>query len=264
MTLEMKRLEGWFEKQKLMKFLKGEYDNFYLLFDLDNFNFLLGNSAFHYARDENSIRGVILNYYHSTGIKDIWTYGDNESTELLLRYIDRNLSVIHLRSNNNTDMFKDSSNIYYEYCMVNESPSGIPDRNVRLVTPDMFQEYGDLISQWDHTRFVEMEPEQFRNLLNYSTVYGYFDDGKLMSVATLGAVWKDWFMISSVFTDPAGRNKGYAQKLISSMLNRYDHMGKAILFVNKENLPAIKAYSNIGFRKYSENLWVDYGTGLVP
>ena len=33
-------LEGWFEKQKLMKILKNDYDNFYMLFDLDNFNFL--------------------------------------------------------------------------------------------------------------------------------------------------------------------------------------------------------------------------------
>lgn len=264
MTLEMRRLEGWFEKQKLMKFLRNDYDNFYLLFDLDNFNFLLGNSSFHYARDESKIRGVLLNYYHSSGVKDIWTYGDNESTELLLRYIDKNSSVIHLRANENQDLFNDSSNIYYEYCMVNESPSGSHDRNVKLLAPDMYNEYAKLISQWEHTRFKIMALEEFKNLLSYGTVYGYFNEGSLTSVATLGATWKDWFIISSVFTDPKERNKGYVQKLISSMLNRYSHIGKGILFVNKENAPGIRAYSNVGFKKYYEDMWVDYGTGLVP
>lgn len=264
MALEIKRLEGWFEKQKLLKFLRNDYDNFYLLFDLDNFNFLLGNSSFHFARDERSIRGVLLNYYHSNGIKDIWTYGDKEATELLLRYIDRNMSVIHLRSEDNEELFSDSPDIYYEYCMVNESPSGEADENVKLLKPDMYGEYGRLISQWEHTRFNKMEADEFKNLLNYSTVYGYFNDGKLCSVATLGAVWKDWFVISSVFSDPDERGKGYVQRLVSSLLDKYHYLSKAILFVNKENVPAVRAYSKVGFKKCCEDLWIDYGTGLVP
>lgn len=264
MPIEVKKLEGWFEKQRLIKFLRNEYDNFYLLFDLDNFNFLLGNSSFLYAKNDNDIIGVLLNYYHSSGIKDIWTYGNKESTERLLSFVDRSSSVVHLRFDDNLDVFRDATNVYREYCMVSEKPSGFQDENVRLLTQDMYTQYARLISQWPNTRFVTMELDEFRNLLNYSTVFGYFMDGKLVSVATLGAVWKNWYIISSVFTDPLHRNKGYVQKLISSMLHHYKNLDKAILFVNKENDPAVKAYSNLGFRIFSEDLWVDYGTGLVP
>lgn len=264
MAVEVKKLEGWFEKQKLMKILKNDYDNFYMLFDLDNFNFLLGNSSFLYAREENEITGVLLNYYHSTGIKDIWLYGDRTSTGSLLGYVDKSTSVIHVRYDDNLHMFSDAPNIYHEYCMVNERPEGKHDDSMKLLSQDKYTHYAKLISQWDNTRFKTMEMEEFRNLLNYSTVFGYFVDGNLVSAATLGAIWKDWFVISSVFTDPTQRNKGYVQKLISSMLDHYSNLSKAILFVNKENSPAIKAYSNQGFKVYSEDLWVDYGTGLVP
>jgi RimJ/RimL family protein N-acetyltransferase len=264
MPLEVKKLEGWFEKQKLMKLLKNDYDNFYLLFDLDNFNFLLGSSSFLYAKEENEIRGVLLNYYHSSGIKDIWTYGDAKAIEMLISFVDKSSSVIHTRADDNLHIFSDAPNIYREYCMVNEKPAGTYDRNVKLLSQDMHTQYAKLISQWPNTRFNTMEHDEFRNILNYSTVFGYFVDDNLVSVATLGAIWKDWFIISSVFTDPLHRNKGYVQKLISFILDHYKNLHRAILFVNKENGPAIKAYSKVGFRVFSEDLWVDYGTGLVP
>ena len=264
MAVEVKKLEGWFEKQKLMKILKNDYDNFYMLFDLDNFNFLLGNSSFLYAKKNNDITGILLNYYHSSGVKDIWLYGDNDSSNALLSYVDRTNSVIHVRFDDNLEIFSDAPNVYREYCMVNERPSGIHDEKVRLLTQDKYLQYAKLISQWNNTRFKTMELEEFRNLLNYSTVYGYFEGDNLVSAATFGAVWKNWFVVSSVFTDPTQRNKGYVKKLISSMLDHYSNLDKAILFVNKENAPAIKAYSNLGFKIYSEDLWVDYGTGLVP
>jgi ribosomal protein S18 acetylase RimI-like enzyme len=264
MAIEVKKLEGWFEKQKLMKILKNDYDNFYMLFDLDNFNFLLGNSSFLYSKVNNEITGVLLNYYHSSGFKDIWLYGDIESTSSLLGYVDKSSSVIHVRFNDNLKIFDGSPKVYREYCMVNERPAGNRDENVKLLTQDKYVQYSKLISQWSNTRFKTMEQDEYRNLLNYSTIYGYFIDGDLVSVATLGAVWKDWFVVSSVFTDPSCRNKGYVQKLISSMLEHYSNLDKAILFVNKENAPAVKAYTNLGFRIYSEDLWVDYATGLVP
>ncbi|MEM0127821.1 MAG: GNAT family N-acetyltransferase [Thermoplasmatales archaeon] len=264
MSLEVKKLEGWFEKQKLMKYMKDRYDNFYMLFDLDNFNFLLGNSSFLYAKDGNDIKGILLNYYHSSGIKDIWAYGDTEGIKNLLTFIDKSYSVIHVSAEGNVDLFPDASNIYREYCMVNKSPAGNPDPNVSILSQDMYIKYGRLISQWSNTRFTSMDSEEFRNLLGYSTVFGYFENDELVSVATLGAIWKGWFMISSVFTDPLYRNRGFVQKLLSAILYRYSNLDTAILFVNKENAPAIRAYSKVNFTIYSENLWVDYGTGLVP
>lgn len=264
MTLQVKQLGGWYDKQRVMKLLRDHYDNFYLLFDLENFNFLIGSSFFYYVKDGNDITGVMLVYYHSSGIKDVWYYGSNESLVALLENFDRDKSVFHLRYNNNESIFSDSERIFHEYCMVNERPDGIKYERVKLLSQDSWQEYGKMMSQWNGTRFPKMQPEEFKNILNYSTVYGYFVDGKLVSAATMGAIWHDWFVISSVFTDPGFRNHGYAEKVVSTILANYSHLGRAILYVNKENEAAIRSYKKNNFSIYSEELWVDYGTGLVP
>jgi predicted GNAT family acetyltransferase len=47
-------------------------------------------------------------------------------------------------------------------------------------------------------------------------------------------------------------------------MSNYNHLSKGILYVNKENPAAINVYRKLGFKVYSEELWVDYGTGLVP
>ncbi len=264
MAYQVKQLGGWYEKQRVLKLLKQEYDNFYILFDLENYNFLMGSSFFYYAKDGNQIDGVMLVYYHSSGIKDIWLYGNNDSIKALLENFDRDNSVFHLRFNDNEYLFNDSGKIYHEYCMVNEEPDGKSDGQVRLLSQDYYRDYGRLMRQWEGTRFPRMNEEEFKNILNYSTVYGYIDNGHLTSAATMGAVWHDWFVISSVFTDPEYRNRGHAGKVISTILWNYRHLSKAILYVNKYNDAAIRAYKKNNFNIYSEELWVDYGTGLIP
>ncbi|MGC8574575.1 MAG: GNAT family N-acetyltransferase [Thermoplasmata archaeon] len=264
MSLHIKQLGGWYDKQRILKILKEDYDNFYILFDLENYNFLIGSSFFYYAKEGNEIKGVMLIYYHSSGIRDIWLSGDNEALSAFLENFDRERSVFHLRFNNNENIFKDAEKIYHEYCMVNEKPDGVIYKDVKLISQDYYKDYGRLMSQWNGTRFPRMTEDEFKNILNYSTVYGYFVDGQLVSAATMGATWRDWFVISSVFTDPNHRNKGYAGKVVSTILGNYNHLGKAILYVNKNNDSAINAYKRNNFRIYSEELWVDYGTGLIP
>ena len=56
--------------------------------------------------------------------------------------------------------------------------------------------------------------------------------------------------------EPKSRNKGIGTQLISSVINavkkaRYDHI---ILHVLKDNIPAIKIYQKLGFRKYMEGM----------
>ncbi len=264
MVLQVRQMGGWYDKQRIMRFLRNDYDNFYLLFDLENYNFLMGNSQFYFARDGSDMSGVMLIYYHSSGVKDIWFSGNDESFDLLLRNIDRSKSLVHMRFNGNLKFFDDADRIYHEYCMVVDKPNGEKDKSVMLLSADAHQQYGQLMSQWQGTRFPSMGKEEFRNLLTYSTVYGYYDGENLASAATLGAVWKDWFVISSVFTDPRYRNRGYAGKVISTIMSNYNHLSKGILYVNKENPAAINVYRKLGFKVYSEELWVDYGTGLVP
>lgn len=51
-------------------------------------------------------------------------------------------------------------------------------------------------------------------------------------------------------TAPEKRNKGYATSVCSALVGRLHQQGKnAMLYVSKDNLPAIKVYRKIGFKE---------------
>ena len=62
--------------------------------------------------------------------------------------------------------------------------------------------------------------------------------------------------LNNMCVDPKARNKGIGTQLVSSVINaakkaNYDHI---ILHVLKDNIPAIKIYQKLGFRKYIEGM----------
>ena len=67
--------------------------------------------------------------------------------------------------------------------------------------------------------------------------------------------WNGLFL-NNLCVDPKMRNKGLGTKLVSMVINRAKKLGKdhVILQVKKNNIPAIKIYKNLGFRKHSEGL----------
>jgi hypothetical protein len=72
-------------------------------------------------------------------------------------------------------------------------------------------------------------------------------------------------MIGGVYTHPNHRNKGYATLATSTVTEEaLKHAETAALFVRSDNLPAIRVYEKIGYKKIGEKLWVDMGTGLKP
>jgi len=62
--------------------------------------------------------------------------------------------------------------------------------------------------------------------------------------------------LNNMCVEPKSRNKGIGTQLVSSVINAakkasYDHI---ILHVLKDNIPAIKTYQKLGFRKYMEGM----------
>jgi len=70
--------------------------------------------------------------------------------------------------------------------------------------------------------------------------------------------WNGLFL-NNLCVDPKMRNKGLGTKLVSMVINQAKKLGKdhIILQVKKNNIPAIKIYKNLDFRKHSEGLTKD-------
>lgn len=96
-------------------------------------------------------------------------------------------------------------------------------------------------------------------------VYGVFENGQLVSVASaVGGLSKAAF-IMGVYTKPEHRRRGYATLATSAAVR--DALASselASLGVREDNLPAIRVYERLGFRRVGEEAWIDLGTGLKP
>jgi len=110
-----------------------------------------------------------------------------------------------------------------------------------------------------------------RNLTKYLSwisrmpVYGVFIDNELVSYAGSFLQLPQIWMIGGVYTHPNHRSKGYATLATSAITEEaLRNADSASLFVRVDNYPAIKVYEKIGYKKISEKLWIDVGTGLKP
>jgi RimJ/RimL family protein N-acetyltransferase len=107
--------------------------------------------------------------------------------------------------------------------------------------------------------------KRYMDWISKMPTYGVSIDSELVSYAgsflQLPQVW----MIGGVYTHPNHRNKGYATLATSTVTEEaLKHAETAALFVRSDNLPAIRVYEKIGYKKIGEKLWVDMGTGLKP
>jgi len=79
--------------------------------------------------------------------------------------------------------------------------------------------------------------------------FGIFKDNKLVSAATSPEILEDLAIIRGVQTAPEERNKGYSTSVCSALVQKLQQQGKdVILYVSKDNPPAIKVYKKIGFK----------------
>lgn len=65
--------------------------------------------------------------------------------------------------------------------------------------------------------------------------------------------------IAGVYTDEHSRGKGYCKKVVAELCRRSGMYGKTpTLLVRQDNVPAVKAYRDIGFTYYGDYLIIKY------
>lgn len=78
--------------------------------------------------------------------------------------------------------------------------------------------------------------------------YVWREDGELRFRASVSAVTGDAAQISGVYTPPALRNRGIAQRGVGELCERlFERSRAACLFVNDVNAPALTVYRKLGF-----------------
>jgi len=106
-----------------------------------------------------------------------------------------------------------------------------------------------LISGGDISGFNPFQVEQ-------GIFYGIFSQGELIAMAGTHIVSQayDIAAIGNVFTHQNFRGLGYASKVTSAVVSELLEIGinDIVLNVQKDNLPAIKIYERLGFKKYCE------------
>jgi GNAT superfamily N-acetyltransferase len=87
-----------------------------------------------------------------------------------------------------------------------------------------------------------------QNAINRGFAYGGYENGLLVSCATVSEHLEDVALIRGVFTVPSMRGQGLSTSVCSVLVEELIRLGKTpMLWVSKDNLPALKLYVKLGF-----------------
>ena len=112
----------------------------------------------------------------------------------------------------------------------------------------------EIMAEADREWWGELTSETQRKALETGFWLGVKQEGKLVSVG--GTRFFDQASnISTVATDEHYRNRGYATSIVSGLVQEIlRHSPIAIIHVMRDNGPAVKAYSKVGFKPYKHYL----------
>ena len=156
-------------------------------------------------------------------------------------------------------------------CFYPEQQMYVAKAEERLVAPNLAQrlapEHAPLLTELYSSgeRQSARSEEGCKELLEKQIVYGVFAGSKLISVAVAVERLPEAWEIIGVFTDPNHRGRGFATMATSAATHKsLKHADGVSLWVGSKNVPAIRAYQKLGYKKVGEAFWVDRGTGLKP
>lgn len=92
----------------------------------------------------------------------------------------------------------------------------------------------------------------FENFAEKGKYWGLFEDGKLVSTATLTTMANDIGQVGGVYTVPSYRNRGLSKRCVGHLIAeaaRIFSLNKMILFTDEKNFSAQKVYESLGFQR---------------
>jgi ribosomal protein S18 acetylase RimI-like enzyme len=129
----------------------------------------------------------------------------------------------------------------------------ITERPVRLGVEDA-EAIADLMRRCDPEWWGEAKAENIRRSLESGLFLGIKKDGRLVSAGSTRFV--DFASnINMVATDERYRSRGYATSIVSALVEEIlKRCPIALIHVIADNVPAVRAYSKVGFKPYKTYL----------
>ncbi|WP_417384961.1 GNAT family N-acetyltransferase [Gimesia sp.] len=84
-------------------------------------------------------------------------------------------------------------------------------------------------------------------------------EGEIIAKANIHGISQHYAQIGGVMTHPAHQGNGYAKQTVSAICRHWFNQGKQLtLFVNNDNIPAIRAYARLGFQPIDNYIHAEY------
>ena len=252
-TLRVIPVEESYEKQ-FLHFLEAE--RILHIFTIYDFRYMRDKTKIWIALEDKKIAGYLLEFDN----RIVHTHGSAESAAKLLDYtnLDELVFVIephHLRVVE--EFFKplgptDSSSRgeITTYLIVKVDAEtfkpSIRHRVKKLGTKDL----ADILKSMGHEWKSRIE-----NVVHKGVAFGAYDNGSPVAVAAVSEILDGLALIRGVYTLPSFRRKGFATSACSALIQELIDLGReAMLWVAKDNLPAIRVYEKIGFKRTRHSL----------
>jgi len=134
-----------------------------------------------------------------------------------------------------------------------EERSQITEKPVRLWIEDA-EEVADLMRRCDPEWWGEANAEKVRKSLETAFALGVKKDGRLVSAGSTRFV--DFASnVNMVATDERYRGRGYATSIVSALVEEILKRSPiALIHVIADNIPAMRAYTKVGFKPYKAYL----------
>lgn len=132
-----------------------------------------------------------------------------------------------------------------------EETPNIKHDPVRLTAADA-EDIATLMRTSDPSWWSEIKTEQIASRMATRLWLGIKVNEKLVSIG--GATLDDWgSCINTVATHENYRGRGYATSIVSALVEEMlSHSNLALIYVETENTPAVRAYTKVGFKLYKE------------
>ena len=226
------------------------------------------HTSIHAAFENSKTKGYILTYT-ATDVLSVILDGEENITRKLLKYSPPDKFIIHTQPNLLkviAEKFPKAKHYLEDWMLVKKDEATFfrSDlvRRLRCDGEDASKLVQLLSSRQDRP---ERMMEKYVDWIRRMPLYGVFIQDQLASYAGSFIQLPQAWMIGGIYTHPKHRNKGYAKLATSAITEDAVKAAEAAaLFVRSDNLPAIRVYEKLGYKRIGVKLWVDIGTGLKP
>jgi ribosomal protein S18 acetylase RimI-like enzyme len=98
-----------------------------------------------------------------------------------------------------------------------------------------------------------------------AVIMAVFESGKIVSMGTTIVRTDHVWDLAGIETLPDYRRRGLATEVVAALSNEaFKNVSTVSLTVLKDNLPALKTYTKLGFEIKEDRVWIDNGTGSQP